>query len=127
MFKTLTNIIRRYPEQAVLFLFNTGVFAWLQVTGFAIATKLGFTAVNSEILLNRVPSWLQFFASDSLDKLQNFFGSSAIVWLVISMILAIVIRFIKGLVKFIIFSLIIIIGILLILQNQHVLQNLSLF
>lgn len=125
--RTLKKVIASYPEQAFLFLFNTGVFAWLQTTGSMIATKLGFNAIKPAALLERLPDWLRFLAGDSLEKLQSFFDSSALAWLALSMIVLIIIRFIKGLVKFILFTAIIVIGILLILQNQQVLQSLKLF
>ncbi|SDB04156.1 hypothetical protein SAMN02910293_00197 [Streptococcus henryi] len=125
--KTLGKIIKKYPEQALLFLFNTGVFAWLQTTGSFIAAKLGFKSIQTEVLLSYIPAWLRVLAGDSLEKLQSFFGSYALAWLAISMILAIVIRFIKGVVKFVIFVAIILIGALLIWQNQSILKNLMQF
>lgn len=125
--KTLGKIIKKYPEQALLFLFNTGVFAWLQTTGSFIAAKLGFKSIQTEVLLSYIPAWLRVLAGDSLEKLQSFFGSYALAWLAISMILAIVIRFIKGVVKFVIFVAIILIGALLIFQNQSILKNLMQF
>ncbi|MGT2802025.1 hypothetical protein [Streptococcus henryi] len=127
MMKTLGKIIKKYPEQALLFLFNTGVFAWLQTTGSFIAAKLGFKSIQTEVLLSYIPAWLRVLAGDSLEKLQSFFGSYALAWLAISMILAIVIRFIKGVVKFVIFVAIILIGALLIWQNQSILKNLMQF
>ena len=125
--KTLGKIIKKYPEQALLFLFNTGVFAWLQTTGSFIAAKLGFKSIQTEVLLSYIPAWLRVLAGDSLEKLQSFFGSYALAWLAISMILAIVIRFIKGIVKFVIFVAIILIGALLIWQNQSILKTLMQF
>lgn len=100
------------------------MFAWLQTTGLAIATKLGFDSIQAESLLAYIPDWLRFLLGDSLERLQSFFGSYAIAWLVVSMVLAILIRFIKGLVKLIIFLAIIVIGIYLIWQNQAILRNL---
>ena len=50
--KRLGKIIKMYPEQALLFLFNTGVFAWLQTTGSFIAAKLGFKSIQTEVLLS---------------------------------------------------------------------------
>lgn len=125
--KRLGKIIKMYPEQALLFLFNTGVFAWLQTTGSFIAAKLGFKSIQTEVLLSYIPAWLRVLAGDSLEKLQSFFGSYALAWLAISMILAIVIRFIKGIVKFVIFVAIILIGALLIWQNQSILKTLMQF
>lgn len=127
MMKRLGKIIKMYPEQALLFVFNTGVFAWLQTTGSFIAAKLGFKSIQTEVLLSYIPAWLRVLAGDSLEKLQSFFGSYALAWSAISMILAIVIRFIKGIVKFVIFVAIILIGALLIWQNQSILKNLMQF
>lgn len=64
--KTLGKIIKKYPEQALLFLFNTGVFAWLQTTGSFIAAKLGFKSIQTEVLLSYIPAWLRVLAGDSL-------------------------------------------------------------
>lgn len=123
----LKQLIRRYPQQAFLILFNTGVFAWLQTTGWAIATKLGFGSLSTSALLSLIPDWLRFLTGDSLEKLRGLFGSWPFAWLAISMILTIVIHFIRGMIKIIIFTIIIIIGILLIMQNQSILSNLNLF
>lgn len=124
--RTLRKAISKYPEQVFLFLFNTGFFAWLQTTGSMIASKLGFSGIKPVAVLERLPDWLHFVAGDSLEKLQSFFGSWALTWLILSMSVLIIIRFIKGLVKFILFTAIIVIGVFLILQNQQVLQNLNL-
>ena len=35
------RLIKEYPLQAGLFLFNTGIFAWLQTTSSAILAQLG--------------------------------------------------------------------------------------
>ena len=38
----LKRLARRYPMQTFLFLFNAGVFTWLQTTGTMIANRLGY-------------------------------------------------------------------------------------
>lgn len=42
MLQRILHAIRYYPEQAFLFVFNTGIFAWLQATGSNIANQIGF-------------------------------------------------------------------------------------
>ena len=39
----LKHLARRYPMQTFLFLFNAGVFTWLQTTGTMIANRLGLS------------------------------------------------------------------------------------
>ena len=39
----LKRLARRYPMQTFLFLFNAGVFTWLQTTGTMIANRLGLS------------------------------------------------------------------------------------
>lgn len=41
MLRTITNTIKRYPEQALLFLYNAGIFAWMQSTSHSIMEQIG--------------------------------------------------------------------------------------
>lgn len=50
------------------------MFAWLQTTGLAIATKLGFDSIQAEPLLAYIPDWLRFLLGDSLGKIAELFG-----------------------------------------------------
>ncbi|MFC3932950.1 hypothetical protein ACVR0S_04080 [Streptococcus dentapri] len=118
MITTIKNWVRHYPEQAFLVLFNTGVFAWLSTTGSAITSRLNWD--NLTVL----PAWLLDFANNSLEKIQGLFGHSAWTWLIISMLLTLFLRFIRGVIKLILFLLILGIGLYLIYRHQSVLGQL---
>ena len=119
MLKSIFNIIRRFPEQVFLFLFNSGIFAWLWKSGSDIANQLGVTAAWE----THVPAPIQAFFGGDVETVQGFFQHSAIMWLIGSMIILWIVRFVKGMIKFVIFAVLILLGIYLILQNQSILNS----
>ncbi|KXT69100.1 hypothetical protein [Streptococcus cristatus] len=119
MLKTIFYFIRRFPEQVFLFVFNSGVFAWLWKSGTDIANQIGLT----EAWQNHVPEPIQAFFGENSQAVQSFFNNSAVMWLVGSMIILLVIRFVKGVIKLVLFVLIILLGIYLIMQNQEILRS----
>ncbi len=120
MLKTLFHAIRSYPEQALLLIYSTGVFAWLQTTSRAIFDQLGI----QEDWINHIPQPFRNWAGSSLDSLQQIWNSSTWGWLIVSLIIIFVIRFIKGLLKFILILVVILGGLYLIWQNKEMLQGL---
>lgn len=44
MLKNIFKVIRYFPEQVFLFLFNSSIFAWLWKSGSDIANRIGVTA-----------------------------------------------------------------------------------
>ena len=44
MIRNMFKIIRRFPEQVFLFVFNSSIFAWLWQSGSDIAVRIGVTA-----------------------------------------------------------------------------------
>lgn len=119
MLKSIFNIIRRFPEQVFLFLFNSGIFAWLWKSGSDIANQLGVTAAWE----THVPAPIQAFFGENVETVQGFFQHSAIMWLIGSMIILWIVRFVKVIIKFVIFAVLILLGIYLILQNQSILNS----
>ena len=69
MLKTIFNFVRRFPEQVFLFLFNSGIFAWLWKSGSDIANQLGVTAAWE----THVPAPLQAFFGENVEAVQGFF------------------------------------------------------
>lgn len=118
MIKTIFHLIRYFPEQVFLFVFNSGVFAWLWTSGNEIANQIDIT----ETWQKYIPAPIQQFFGDNSQAIQSFFNHSAIMWLIGSMIILIVIRLVKGLVKLALFIIILFIGIYLVLQNQEILS-----
>lgn len=120
MFTSFINTIKRYPEQALLFLYNAGVFVWLQTSGQTIVDRVGLDSN----WLEKIPAPLREITGDSVAGLQGILQSSAWGWLIVSMILMIVIHFVKGVIKFILTLLILVGGAWLIWQNRELLQEL---
>ncbi len=112
--RTVLHLIKTYPQQAFLLAFNTGVFAWLQVTGQAILNQFGW----SQSLMTNSPDWLQQLAGGSLNRLHSLISSGPIIWLIASLILTLVIRFVKGLIKWTLFILVLLVGLYLVGQYQ---------
>lgn len=119
MLNRIIRAIRYYPEQAFLLVFNTGIFAWLQATGTSIANQIGLTDAWNQY----VPDLVKNFVGDSAPAVQAFFSHGAVTWLIGSMIILAVIRFVKGLIKFALMALVIIIGIYLVYRYQETLQG----
>ncbi|MGT2906442.1 hypothetical protein [Streptococcus dentiloxodontae] len=123
MIDFIGRLVRRHPLQSSLILFNMGVFTWLQTTGTAIADKLG---ISTDSALSLIPDWLRTLTHNSLGTLQSYYGSSGWAWLIGSMLIMMVISFIKGVIKFILVVALIAIGIWLIYRHQELLGNLKL-
>lgn len=115
----LKRLIRRYPMQSFLLAYNTGIFAWLKVSGQMIVSKLGLSLGNPPI-----PSWLKALTDYNQVDLQSYFGHSAWFWLLGSMLAAVIWQFLKGVFKMILFIVIVILGIYLIYRNQSLLSQL---
>lgn len=120
MFTSLFNTIKRYPEQALLFLYNAGVFAWLQTSGKAILDQVGLDSN----WLEKIPAPIREITGASVAGLQGILQSSAWGWLIVSMILMVAIRFVKGVIKFVLTLLILAGGAWLIWQNRELIQSL---
>lgn len=99
MLKTIFYFIRRFPEQVSLFIFNSGIFAWLWKSGIEIANQISLT----DVWQNHIPVPLQAFFGESSQAVQGFFKTSAFIWLVGSMMILVAIRFVKGLIKLLLF------------------------
>ena len=99
MLKSIFYLIRHFPEQVFLFVFNSGIFVWLWKSGNEIANQLGVTAAWE----NHVPAPIQLFFGQNIEAVQGFFHNSAFMWLVGSMIILLAIRIIKGMIKFVVF------------------------
>ena len=119
MLKNVFKVIRYFPEQVFLFLFNSGIFAWLWKSGSDIANRIGVTAAWRE----HIPAPIQSFFGENSQAVQGFFNHSAVMWLVGSMMILWVIRFVKGIIKLGLFALIILLGVYLVMQNQEILSS----
>ena len=102
-----------------LFVFNSGIFLWLSQKGQAISHELGI----QQAWENYAPEGVRQFFGDNKEAVQAFFSHSAITWLIGSMIILWIVRFVKGMIKFVIFAVLILLGIYLILQNQSILNS----
>ena len=116
----MLRLIKDNPLQAALFLFNTGIFAWLQTTSSAILAQLGL----KEPLTQYIPESILALTGDSVAAIQAYVGNAAWAWLIFSMIVLVIIHFIKGVLKFLFVLALIMIGIYLLFQNQEMLHSL---
>lgn len=116
----LLDMIKQYPLQAFLFLYNVGIFAWLKTSSQSIMSKIGLSAD----WIDKIPTPIRDLAGSSLIGLETLLNSSAWGWLIVSMLLLLVIRFVKGLIKCIIMLLIVFGGLYLLWQNKEILSGL---
>ncbi|HFI2447563.1 TPA: hypothetical protein ACGO8L_000638 [Streptococcus suis] len=120
MLRTITNTAKRYPEQALLFIYNAGIFAWLQSISRSIMEQIGIDST----WFDKIPEPIKAWTGASLESMQTLLHSSAWGWLIVSMMLMVVIRFVKGVIKFILMLLILVGGAWLIWQNKELLNGL---
>lgn len=118
--KTIFNVIKEHPLPAGLFLFNTGIFAWLHTTSTTIVHNLGL----QENLADYIPAPIRTFTGENLAAVQAFVGNTGWAWLIFSMIVLVIISFIKGVIKFLFVTAVILIGGYLIYQNQEMIASL---
>ena len=119
----LKRLARRYPTQTFLFLFNAGVFTWLQTTGTMIANRLG---LSSDGIWIYIPTWVKMLTSHSIESIQTLYGASGWSWLFTSMILTWLLTFLRGLMRAVILILIVGLGLWLVYRHFELLQNLKL-
>lgn len=119
----LKRLARRYPMQTFLFLFNAGVFTWLQTTGTMIANRLGLS--GDGIWIN-IPNWVKMLTSHSIQSIQTLYGASGWSWLITSMLLTWLLTFLRGLMRAVILILIVGLGLWLVYRHFELLQNLKL-
>ena len=114
------RLIKEHPLQAGLFLFNTGIFAWLQTTSSALLAQLGL----KEPLSQYIPAPILALTGDSVAAIQAYVGNAGWAWLIFSMIVLVIIHFIKGVLKFLFVAALIAIGLYLLFQNQEMIRSL---
>ena len=119
----LKRLARRYPMQTFLFLFNAGVFTWLQTTGTMIANRLGLSGDDIWIY---IPNWVITLTSHSIQSIQTLYGASGWSWLITSMLLTWLLTFLRGLMRAVILILIVGLGLWLVYRHFELLQNLKL-
>lgn len=119
----LKRLARRYPMETFLFLFNAGVFTWLQTTGIMIANRLGLSGNASWIY---IPTWVKTLTSHSIESIQTLYGASGWSWLITSMLLTWLFSFLRGLMRVLILLLLIGGGLWLAYRHFELLQNLKL-
>lgn len=119
----LKRLARRYPMQTFLFLFNAGVFTWLQTTGTMIANRLGLSGDGIWI---HIPNWVKTLTSHSIQSIQTLYGASGWSWLITSMLLTWLLTFLRGLMRAVLLILIVGLGLWLVYRHFELLQNLKL-
>ena len=72
----MLRLIKDNPLQAGLFLFNTGIFAWLQTTSSVILAQLGL----KEPLTQYIPEPILALTGDSVAAIQAYVGNAAWAW-----------------------------------------------
>ena len=92
----IKHLVRRYPMQSFLILFNAGVFTWLQTTGTMIAYRLDLSGDDIWIY---IPTWVNTLTSHSLENIRTLYGASGLTWLMTSMIITWFVTFLKGLMR----------------------------
>ncbi|MGT2666595.1 hypothetical protein ACVRYP_04675 [Streptococcus rifensis] len=93
--KYLKQLIFVYPQQALLFFLNTGLFLTFRLQMANLAQTTGL----ADFYNNYAPLWLQNMTAGSLDRFQTFLQNSSWAWLVASLILLILWRWLSKLLR----------------------------
>lgn len=119
MSRYLIRWMKRHPFEAFLYLFNTGIFAWLMVTTRLILSHLG---LHSLPVLEQLPSWILFMGNHSLAPIRGLVGQLSWLWLAISFMLTLLVAFLKGVVRRILGMIILALGLYLLFKHWELLQ-----
>lgn len=114
MFGKLKAIIFTYPQQVVLLLINSSIFTWLQLNLVRLSQKTGL----AETYATYAPGWLKSLTANSWENFQTFLNTSSWAWLVATLILVFLWRFISKVLRLILLLLLIGVGLYLVWQNQ---------
>lgn len=112
MYRKLKRWAKRYPEQAFLVIFNTGIFAWLETTTALVSQNLGLT-------MPVLPAWLELLIGSTIDQFKSFMTSSPWSWLLVSMFLTSLIHFVEGVIRFMLMTIIVVGGLWLLWQHHE--------
>lgn len=95
--------IRRYPELGLLFAYNSGMFVWLQTSGQQILDKV----LQEPSWMTTLPQPIQAFVQDNTDSLAGLLTGASWSWLVVSMACLLLLRVLKGIVKWTLMALLV--------------------
>ncbi|MFV8044997.1 hypothetical protein ACMZ6Y_02625 [Streptococcus pluranimalium] len=119
MSRYLKRWMKRHPFEVFLYLFNTGIFAWLMVTTRLILSRLG---LHSLPVLEQLPSWILSMGNYSLAPMRGLVGQLPWLWLAISFMLTLLVTFLKGVVRRILGMIILALGLYLLFKHWELLQ-----
>lgn len=95
--KTLRYLAHLYPQQLLLLLLNSSLFIWLRVS----LSNLLETSGLAETYALYVPDWLKSLTDNRFSAFEDFLKTSSWAWLVASLILILVWRWLSRLFRFV--------------------------
>ncbi|MFV8063608.1 hypothetical protein ACEF00_09410 [Streptococcus hyovaginalis] len=119
MSRYLKRWMKRHPFETFLYLFNTGIFAWLMITTRLILSRLG---LHSLPVLEQLPSLILSMGNHSLAPIRGLVGQLPWLWLAISFMLTLLVTFLKGVVRRILGMIILALGLYLLFKHWELLQ-----
>ncbi|MDQ0221913.1 hypothetical protein [Streptococcus moroccensis] len=93
--KHLKNLFFVYPQQVLLFILNTGLFLTFRWQMANLAQTTGLADFYDQY----APFWMQNMTAGSLERFQVFLETSSWAWLVASIILLILWRWLSKLLR----------------------------
>lgn len=89
--KILKRLIFLYPQQALLLFLNSALFLWLRLNTAQLLKQTGLESFYSAY----APAWLKNLTDNSLEGFENFLKTSSWAWLIASLILIFVWKFLS--------------------------------
>lgn len=102
--RKLKKYIAKHPEQFSLFLYNAGVFGWLQAN------------VNSIVDVNNLQKHFPWVSPENIELAKSWVTTLPYGWLILSFLSILILRKFKRIVRRIGFLIVIVIGALLLYQ-----------
>ncbi|MGT2784844.1 hypothetical protein [Streptococcus merionis] len=95
MLKTIKFLILTYPQQVLIFLLNSSLFIWIRVSLAQLSHQTGL----DNLYQLYAPTWLQGLTDNSFERFLAFMETSSWAWLVASLILIMVWRWLSRLLR----------------------------
>lgn len=110
MTRFISSLFKKYPSESFLMLFNLGVFSATSTLGQLIKSAINQSATSIYWLLPNEVQNLPFINQLDTSHLLDLVVSSPFKWLITSIILTMIFRFVSRLVRFLLFLIILVVG-----------------
>ncbi len=121
MLRIIKSVSLTYPQQTLLVILNSAFFIWMQESSRQVIKALGLSESHQDYL----PDWITTLVGSGVENFRSFLEASSWAWLVATISLIFIWRFISRLFRLLLLGIIIGVALWLIWQNQEILRQLA--